>query len=236
MDEGDIFAREKLLIGDEKFSEVSKKCVLVAGIGGVGGACVQSLARAGIHNFILIDGDEVEPTNINRQVIANKNTLGMKKVDAAKDMILSINSNAKVQAVDAIISKENIDELLPWEIIKNIDYIVDAIDDIGAKVELALLAKRYEKHIVSSMATGKRLDPGKLTLGDVYGVQGAFARKLKKAYREAGVESEEVIYSTESQIADSHENEEHKISSIAFVPIAAGNLMAATIFKKMLKM
>lgn len=236
MDEGDIFAREKLLIGDEKFSEVSKKCVLVAGIGGVGGACVQSLARAGIHDFILIDNDEVEPTNINRQVIANKNTLGMRKVDAAKDMILSINSNAKVQAVDAIISKENIDELLPWEIIKNIDYIVDAIDDIGAKVELALLAKRYAKHIISSMATGKRLDPGKLTLGDVYGVQGAFARKLKKAYREAGVESEEVIYSMEPQIADSRENEEHKISSIAFVPIAAGNLMAATIFKKMLKM
>ena len=85
-------------------------------------------------------------------------------------------------------------------------------------------------------ATGKRLDPAKLTLGDVYNVKGAFAKKLKKAYREAGIDSEEVIYSTEPRIADFYENPENKISSIVFVPIAAGNLMAATVFKKMIKM
>lgn len=236
MDEGDIFAREKLLIGEEKFHEAAEKCVLIAGLGGVGGACFQSLVRAGINNFILIDGDEVEPTNINRQVIANKNTVSMRKVDAAKEMALSINPNAKVQVVDAIISKENLSELLSPEIIKSVDYIVDAIDDIAAKTELAAAAKKYGIDIISSMATGKRLDPSKLTLGDVYDVKGAFAKKLKKAYREAGIDSEEVIYSTEPRIADFYENPENKISSIAFVPIAAGNLMAATVFKKMIKM
>lgn len=236
MDEGDIFAREKLLIGRERFNEAVKKCVLIAGLGGVGGACFQSLVRAGINNFILIDGDEVEPTNINRQVIANKNTVSMRKVDAAKEMALSINPNAKVQVVDAIISKENLSELLSPEIIKSVDYIVDAIDDIAAKTELAAAAKKYGIDIISSMATGKRLDPSKLTLGDVYDVKGAFAKKLKKAYREAGINSEEVVYSTESQIADFYENPENKISSIAFVPIAAGNLMAARVFKKIIKM
>lgn len=236
MDTGDIFAREKLLIGEEKFHEAAEKCVLIAGLGGVGGACFQSLVRAGINNFILIDGDEVEPTNINRQVIANKNTVSMRKVDAAKEMALSINPNAKVQVVDAIISNENLNELLSPEIIKSVDYIVDAIDDIAAKTELAAAAKKYGIDIISSMATGKRLDPSKLTLGDVYDVKGAFAKKLKKAYREAGIDSEEVIYSTEPRIADFYENPENKISSIAFVPIAAGNLMAATVFKKMIKM
>lgn len=236
MDTGDIFAREKLLIGEEKFHEAAEKYVLIAGLGGVGGACFQSLVRAGINNFILIDGDEVEPTNINRQVIANKNTVSMRKVDAAKEMALSINPNAKVQVVDAIISKENLSELLSPEIIKSVDYIVDAIDDIAAKTELAAAAKKYGIDIISSMATGKRLDPAKLTLGDVYDVKGAFAKKLKKAYREAGIDSEEVIYSTEPRIADFYENPENKISSIAFVPIAAGNLMAATVFKKMIKM
>ena len=228
MDEGDIFAREKLLIGRERFNEAVKKCVLIAGLGGVGGACMQSLVRAGIHNFILIDGDVVEPTNINRQMIANQNTIAMRKVDAAKEMIFTINPSAKVHAVDAIISKDNIGELLPSETIK--------IDDIEAKTELALIAKKRGINIISSMATGKRLDPAKLTLGDVYDVKGAFAKKLKKAYREAGIDSEEVIYSMEPRIADFYENPENKISSIAFVPIAAGNLMAATVFKKMIKM
>lgn len=236
MDEGDIFAREKLLIGRERFNEAVKKCVLIAGLGGVGGACMQSLVRAGIHNFILIDGDVVEPTNINRQMIANQNTIAMRKVDAAKEMIFTINPSAKVHAVDAIISKDNIGELLPSETIKNVYYIVDAIDDIEAKTELALIAKKRGINIISSMATGKRLDPAKLTLGDVYDVKGAFAKKLKKAYREAGINSEEVVYSTESQIADFYENPENKISSIAFVPIAAGNLMAARVFKKIIKM
>ena len=157
------FSRTELLIGKESIEKLNKSKVAVFGIGGVGSFVVEGLVRAGVGNFILIDDDKVCLTNLNRQLIATRATVGKYKVEVAKERILSINPKANVEIVQEFFmpdSKEILDN--------SVDYIVDSIDTVTAKIELVVRANKLGIPIISSMGTGNKLDPTRFEVTDIY--------------------------------------------------------------------
>ncbi len=157
------FSRTELLIGKEAIEKLNKSKVAVFGIGGVGSYVVEGLARAGVGSFILVDKDEVDITNINRQIIATTKTVGRPKVEVAKERILEINPEARVEIYQEFFLPETkgiLDE--------SIDYIVDAVDTVTAKIELIVRANKLNIPIISSMGTGNKLDPSKFEVTDIY--------------------------------------------------------------------
>ena len=153
----EFLSRTERMIPKEDLERLKNKSILVFGLGGVGGACVESLVRAGIGKVGLVDGDEYEITNVNRQIFATMKTLGMRKVNACEERLLDINPYLKVKKYDLFISDENINEID----FENYDYIVDAIDTITSK--LLIIKEAYDKNIkiISAMGAGNRLDPTK---------------------------------------------------------------------------
>ena len=148
------FCRTEYLIGQEALQKLKNAKVAIFGIGGVGSYVVEALARVGIGSFVLVDKDTVSISNLNRQIIATLSTIGKNKVDIAKERILSINPNAKVETFTDFFMPGN------TSIINNsITYIVDAIDTVTAKIELVMQAKKLNIPIISSMGTGNKLDP-----------------------------------------------------------------------------
>ena len=157
------FSRTELLIGKEGTEKLQKAKVAIFGIGGVGSFVVEGLARAGVGNFILVDNDDICLTNLNRQIIATHKTLGMSKVEVAKQRILDINPNAKIEIRKEFFTKES-EEFID----KTVDYIIDCIDTVSSKIELILRAKKLDIPIISSMGTGNKLDPTKFEITDIY--------------------------------------------------------------------
>lgn len=152
--EESAFGRTKILIGDEGLEKLKNAKVAVFGVGGVGSFVVEALARAGVGSFVLIDKDQVSPSNINRQLIATHETIGKLKVDVAKERILSINPEAKVETFAEFFMPGNTNILN-----NSITYIVDAIDTVTAKIELVMQAEKLNIPIISSMGTGNKLNP-----------------------------------------------------------------------------
>ena len=153
------FSRTELLIGKEGIEKLKNAKVAIFGIGGVGSFVVEGLARAGIENFILVDNDKVSLTNLNRQIIATHKTIGMPKVEVAKERILDINPNANVETYQEF--------FMPGSqgILDNtVDYIVDSVDTVTAKIELVVRANKLNIPIISCMGTGNKLDPTKFSL------------------------------------------------------------------------
>ena len=157
------FSRTELLIGKEGIEKLQNAKVAIFGIGGVGSFVVEGLARAGIGNFILIDDDKVCLTNLNRQIIATRKTIGKNKVEVARDRILEINPNANVEIHQEFFMPDS-DEILD----NTVDYIVDSVDTVTAKVELVVRANRLNIPIMSCMGTGNKLDPTKFEVTDIY--------------------------------------------------------------------
>ena len=151
------FSRTELLIGKEGIEKLNKAKVAIFGLGGVGSYVVEGLVRAGVQNFILVDNDKVDITNLNRQIIATRSTIGKNKVEVAKNRILEINPEAKVEIYQEFFmpdSKDLFDE--------TVDYVVDCVDNVTAKIELVLRANKLQVPIISSMGTGNKLDPRKI--------------------------------------------------------------------------
>ena len=183
------FERTELLIGKENVEKLNKSSVAIFGIGGVGSYVVEALARAGIGSFILVDKDEVDVTNINRQIIATHNTVGMPKVDVAKERILSINPNAKVKTYKEFFGKESIDLFD-----SNISYVVDAVDNVTAKIELVVRANKYKVPIISCMGTGNKLDPTKFEIADIYKTSVCpLAKVMRKELKKRGIDNLKVL-------------------------------------------
>lgn len=221
------FSRTELLIGKEAIKKLQNAKVAIFGIGGVGSYVVEALARAGIENFILIDNDKISVSNINRQIIATIKTLGMSKVEVAKERILEINPNANVKVFQEFFmpnSEDFFDD--------TISYIVDAIDTVTAKIELVQRANKHNIPIISSMGTGNKLNPMLFEVTDIYKTSVCpLAKVMRKELRSRGIKHLKVIYSKEEPIEVSTVKGKQVPGSISFVPSVAGLIMAGEVIK-----
>ncbi len=244
------FTRTEMLIGPESLQKLRRSKVAVFGIGGVGTFAVEALARCGIGSLVLVDYDSVELTNINRQLHATFDTIGKPKVDLMRDRILTINPEAKLTALRSLYSAENADELLS----DDLDYVVDAIDTITAKIDLAVRCTQRGIPIISSMGAGNKLDPTAFRVGDIYETSvDPIAKVMRKELKKRGVTGLKVAYSTEAPIkprvpeymkaGDKEEDnypEQPRLrkravpGSIAFVPSVAGLILAGEVVKDLI--
>lgn len=230
------FSRTELLIGKEAIEKLNKSKVAVFGIGGVGSYVVEGLARAGVGNFVLVDNDKISQSNLNRQLIATHKTIGKYKVDVAKERILEINPNAKVEIYQEFFmpdSKEILD--------KTVDYIVDSIDTVTAKIELVMRANKLNIPIISSMGTGNKLNPTEFEVTDIYKTSVCpLAKVMRKELKARGIQNLKVIYSKEEPIKP-NQTEEQTITgkqvpgSVSFVPSVAGLIIAGEVVKDLVK-
>lgn len=223
------FSRTELLIGKENLEKLKNSKVAIFGIGGVGSFVVEALTRAGIENFILVDKDNVDLSNLNRQIIATRKTVGKPKVEVAKERILEINPNAEVEIYKEFFMPET-------EGILNdsISYIVDAIDTVTAKIELVKRAQELNIPIISSMGTGNKLDPTKFEVSDIYKTSVCpLAKVMRKELKARGVKKLKVVYSKELPIKVARNEEVVKQipGSISFVPSVAGLIIAGEVIK-----
>ena len=230
----DIFNRTKMLIGEEGIEKLSKAKVAVFGIGGVGSYVVEGLARAGIQNFVLVDNDKVISSNINRQIIATTKTIGEYKVDVAKKRILEINPNAKIEIYKEFFLPET-----KGILDKTIDYIVDCVDTVTAKIELVIRANKLGVPIISSMGTGNKLDPTKFEVEDLYKTSICpLAKVMRKELKAREIKKLKVVYSKEEPIKpeqiENNKTKKQVPGSISFVPSVAGLIIAGEVVKDIL--
>ncbi len=234
------FSREELLIGKENLKKLQNTKVAIFGIGGVGSYVVEGLARAGVGKFILVDRDNVDVSNINRQIIATTKTIGKPKVEVAKERILEINPQAEVEIYQEFFmptTKGILDE--------SISYIVDAIDTVTAKIELVLRAKRLNIPIISSMGTGNKIEPTKFEVTDLYKTSVCpLAKVMRKELKNRGIKNLKVIYSKEEPIkiknipdeVNQEQTSKKQIpASMSFVPSVAGLIIAGEVVKDIIR-
>lgn len=231
------FSREELLIGKEGVKVLQNSKVAIFGIGGVGSFVLEGLARAGIGEFLLVDNDEVDLTNINRQIIATHNTIGKPKVEIAKLRVLEINPKAKVDIRQEFFTPDS-ENILD----NRIDYIVDAVDTVTAKIELAVRANNLNIPIISCMGTGNKLDPCKFEIADIYKTSVCpLAKVMRKELNKKNIKSLKVVYSKEEQIKTINQDKDNLLikkqtpGSISFVPSVAGLIVASEVVKDILK-
>lgn len=228
------FSRTEMLIGKESIERLKQSSVAVFGIGGVGGYVVEALARSGVGNLHLIDNDTISLTNINRQIIATHETIGMQKTAAAKERILSINPECKVFTYDVFYSPETSNE---FDFAK-FDYVVDAIDTVTGKISLVMQAQKFGTPIISSMGTGNKMDPTKFQVADIYKTSVCpLAKVMRHELKKRGVKKLKVVYSEEQPIMHKSESDENIIgrrsipASNSFVPPVAGLIIASEVIK-----
>lgn len=216
------FQRTKLLLGDENFSKLTAATVAVFGVGGVGSFAVEALARSGIGHLILIDKDNIDTTNINRQLHALNSTVGRSKVEVMRERIGEINPVAQVDTVQKF--------FLPGESVEDFflcqyDYVVDAIDTLTAKIFLVEECNRRGIKIISSMGAGNKLDATRFKVSDIFQTSvDPIAKVMRKKLRERGINSLKVVWSDEQPLPV-----KEIIGSNAFVPSVAGLIMAGAV-------
>ena len=191
------FSRTELLIGKDGVKKLHNVKIAIFGIGGVGSFVVEGLVRAGVENFILVDNDEICLTNLNRQIHAIHNTIGKYKVDVMKERIIEINPNANVEVFKEFFMPDSKVKILD----ETVDYIVDCVDTVTAKIELVMQANKLNIPIISSMGTGNKLDPTCLEITDIYKTSVCpLAKVMRKELRERGIKKLKVVYSKEEPI------------------------------------
>lgn len=221
--------RTKALIGENGVKKLENSHVAVIGVGGVGGYVCLMLARAGVGRITLVDFDRVDETNINRQVVANVNTVGMLKTEIMKNMILSINKDCKVDIFSERFCAQFADKLFS----NKFDYVVDAIDSVSDKIELIVYCKHHDINIISAMGAGNRIDIPHFKVMDIYKTSNdGLARVMRKKLREQGIEKLDVVTSESPAI----KNDENKniIGSISYYPAMCGCVLSAYVINKIL--
>lgn len=232
--EKEIFQREKLLIGEDSLKKLQQKHVAVFGLGGVGSYVVEGLVRAGIGKFTLIDFDKVDVSNINRQIIATTKTVGRYKVDVEEERIKVINPNAKVITYKEFVGNQN-ENVELFQQLKNVDYIVDAIDTVAAKIRIIEFANKNNINIISALGTGNKLNPTKLKLEDIYNTKVCpLAKVIRKELRKRDIEKLDVVYSEEEPIKVANNEEKKVIGSISFVPSIAGLMISYKVINNLI--
>ena len=229
------FSRMELLIGKDCVESLKEKTVLVFGVGGVGSHCIEALARSGIGHLILVDNDTVSLTNINRQSIAYHSTIGQYKTRGMKERIQDICPKTEVTVHETFVLEENAAELLDG----NIDYIVDAIDTVTAKLAIAQIADQRGIPMISSMGTGNKLHPELFEITDITKTSVCpLCKVMRKELKNRGVAHLKVLYSKEKPVDVSknitEEEKGNKRSlpgSISFVPPVAGLIIAGEVIR-----
>ena len=246
------FSRTELLFGKEAMDKLAGSKVAVFGIGGVGGYVCEALVRSGVGAFDLIDDDKVCLTNLNRQIIATRSTVGKYKTDVMRDRMLDINPNVEVEVHKCFFLPENADDF-PWD---SYDYVVDAVDTVTAKIALVMKCKEKNIPIISSMDAGNKLDGSQFKVADIYKTKVCpLAKVMRRELKKRGVKKLKVVYSEEiptrpiEDMAISCRNNcicppgaEHKCTerrdipgSVAFVPSVAGLIIAGEVAKDLIR-
>jgi tRNA A37 threonylcarbamoyladenosine dehydratase len=193
----DAFSRSELLLGREAMDRLAAATVAVFGIGGVGSWAAEALARSGVGGFRLVDDDAVCLTNINRQLIALRSTVGRPKVEVMKERILAINPEARVEALQSFYAESNAALFFA----PGLSYVVDAIDTVSSKIDLIVRAQGLGIPIMSAMGAGNKLDPTRLEVADIYATSVCpLARVMRRELRKRGVAALKVVYSREEPI------------------------------------
>lgn len=228
------FSRTALLFGEEAVRKLNSSRVAVFGLGGVGGYCLEALARSGVGALDLVDNDDVDITNVNRQILALRSTVGLKKTSVAAARVHDINPLAEVRTYDLFYT----DETASAFDFSQYDYIVDAIDTVSAKVSLAVRAQEAGTKIISCMGAGNKLDPTAFEVTDIYSTSVCpLARVMRSLLKKAGVKALKVVYSKELPVAVDNSAAEKRASgrpspaSCSFVPSVAGLIMAGEVIK-----
>ena len=259
----DVFARTKLLLGEDALERLSKARVIIFGVGGVGGYVAEALARSGVGHIELVDKDVVDETNINRQIIALQSTIGRYKTEVMKERILDINPDAEVVTHNIFYLPKTANEYEESEADDEIDfskydYVVDAVDTVTAKLFIIEEADRCKVPVISSMGAGNKLDPTSFKVADIYKTSVCpLAKVMRRELKKRGIKKLKCVYSTEEalQITDdktdketvtnNNENDlqsEEKKSvrkkkapgSVAFVPSVAGLIIAGEVVKDLI--
>lgn len=223
---GKVFERTENLIGKEALDRLNASKVAVFGIGGVGSYVVEALVRSGIGSIDLIDSDTVDETNINRQLIATVETVGQDKVEVAKKRILSINPDCRVGTFKIMYLPEHKD-MFDWS---KYDYVVDAVDNITAKLSLVEETSKAGTPIISAMGAGNKLDPTAFEVADIYSTSVCpLAKVMRRELKKRGIEKLKVVYSKEEPVKE--QSMGRIPSSIAFVPSVMGLIIAGEVIK-----
>ena len=242
------FSRTQLLLGDDAMEKLGNSRVAIFGIGGVGGYVCEALVRSGVGHFDLIDDDKVCLTNINRQIIATRKTVGKYKAEVMKERMLDINPDVEVTVYKCFFLPENADEFL----FEEYDYVVDAVDTVTAKLELVMKCKAKGVPIISSMGAGNKLDASAFRVADIYKTKMCpLAKVMRRELKKRGVKNLKVVYSEEKPIRPLDDmsiscrsncicppGAKHKCTerrnipgSVAFVPSVAGLIIAGDVVK-----
>lgn len=221
--------REYSLIGEEAVDKLTKASVIVFGCGGVGGYTIEALARAGIGKLIVVDNDSVNESNINRQIIATRKTIGQLKTEAVADRIADINPDCKVEKFSVFADESNIKEIIDSA---NPDFIVDAIDSVTSKLLIAEYAAEKNIPIIASMGTGNKLDPERLKIADISKTHTCpLARVMRRELGVRGIKHLTVLFSDEPPVKVGSRTP----ASISFVPSAAGLIIAGHVIRSIIE-
>ena len=228
-----IFQRTELLIGSENLEKLKKSNVIVFGLGGVGGATVEALVRAGIGNLSIVDFDIIDITNLNRQLVATQSVVGKPKVEAARERILAIRSDINLTVYQEKFLKENSDLFFKD---KTYDYIVDAIDLVTPKLDLIELATNLKIPIISSMGTGNKINPVMFEVADIKKTSVCpLAKVVRRELKKRRINKLKVVYSKEEPRKPFNENgsreKSKNVGSISFVPPVVGMILASEVIK-----
>ena len=242
------FTRTQLLIGEAGLKKLAESRVAVFGIGGVGGFVCEALVRSGIGAFDLIDNDQVDLTNLNRQIIATHRTVGRAKVDLMKERMLAINPDVEVRLHRCFFLPENSDEFSFGEY----DYVVDAVDTVAAKIEIIMKSREAGVPVISAMGTGNKMDPGRLQITDIHKTKVCpLARVMRHEMKKRGVKKLKVVFSDEEPIRPAGRTVDGAGASAggengavrsrpvpgsnSFVPATAGLMMASEVIKDLIQ-
>ena len=230
-----MFSRFELLVGEDNIQKLNQAHVIVFGVGGVGGYVVEALVRSGIGHITIVDNDVISLSNLNRQIIATQETIGQKKVDVMKKRILSIHPECDVTTLDMFYLPETADQID----LSQYDYVVDAIDTITSKIELAVRCDQ-KIPLISSMGTGNKMNPALLQVSDIYKTSVCpLAKVMRRELKKRRVKHLKVVYSQELPMNPFASDEiTHKRvipGSTSFVPSSAGLLIASEVIKDLLK-
>ncbi|RUR35933.1 tRNA threonylcarbamoyladenosine dehydratase [Clostridium perfringens] len=244
-------SRTELLIGKDALDKLAKSKVMVFGVGGVGSFTVEALARAGVGNLILVDDDTVCLTNLNRQIHATYKTISKNKVEVMKERVLSVNRNCNVETIQVFVTPDNLEEIIP----DDVDYVVDAIDTVSAKIALAVYCEQKGIKLMSSMGTGNKLNPAEFKVSDIYNTKVCpLAKVMRYELRKRGVKKLKVVYSEEMPRKPKVEDvvtcktgcvctggtkkcsaKRQIPGSVSFVPPVAGMIIASEVVKDLIK-
>lgn len=232
----DPFSRTRMLLGEEAMARLRAARVAVFGVGGVGGYVVEALCRAGVGAIDLIDNDSVSLTNLNRQIIATRDTVGRDKVDVAAERVKSINPDCTVRTYKTFFLPGNADSFD----FTRFNYVVDAIDTVAGKLALVENARAAGTPIICALGTGNKLDPTKLEIGDIYTTSVCpLARVMRRELRRRGVERLKVLWSREEPLkplpADEETARRALPGSTPFVPAVGGLIIASEVVKDLIR-